>query len=111
MIEQQGSAIDYYVWLLSDWAYLGGVRFVQLAKRHGLKITDAVARRVCRQWGYPAWKSLVATSGVPHHRIEAMALPARHSCEHRAQVLPMGRGFGLLHGDRRAEAGPTDHRL
>jgi 2-hydroxychromene-2-carboxylate isomerase len=38
MVEQQTPTIDYYVWLLSDWAYLGGVRFVQLAARHGLKI-------------------------------------------------------------------------
>src|ERR1700730_17847652 len=38
MIEQQVSTIDYYVWLLSDWAYLGGVRFMQLAARHRLKI-------------------------------------------------------------------------
>jgi 2-hydroxychromene-2-carboxylate isomerase len=44
MIEQQGPAIDYYVWLLSDWAYLGGVRFVQLAKRHGLKINHIPMR-------------------------------------------------------------------
>jgi len=38
MIEQQLSTIDYYVWLLSDWAYLGSVRFTQLAARHRLKI-------------------------------------------------------------------------
>jgi 2-hydroxychromene-2-carboxylate isomerase len=38
MVEQQTPTIDYYVWLLSDWAYLGGVRFVQLAARHGLKV-------------------------------------------------------------------------
>jgi 2-hydroxychromene-2-carboxylate isomerase len=44
MIEKQGPAIDYYVWLLSDWAYLGGVRFVQLAKRHGLKINHIPMR-------------------------------------------------------------------
>jgi 2-hydroxychromene-2-carboxylate isomerase len=44
MIEQQGPAIDYYVWLLSDWAYLGGIRFVQLAKRHGLKINHIPMR-------------------------------------------------------------------
>ena len=44
MIEQQGPAIDYYVWLLSDWAYLGGFRFVQLAKRHGLKINHIPMR-------------------------------------------------------------------
>jgi 2-hydroxychromene-2-carboxylate isomerase len=44
MIEQQGPAIDYYVWLLSDWAYLVGVRFVQLAKRHRLKINHIPMR-------------------------------------------------------------------
>ena len=31
-------SIDYYHWLLSDWAYLGGVRFTQMAARHGLRI-------------------------------------------------------------------------
>ena len=30
--------IDYYVWLLSDWAYLGGVRFMQMAARHGVRV-------------------------------------------------------------------------
>jgi 2-hydroxychromene-2-carboxylate isomerase len=37
-MEQQPSTIDYYVWLLSDWAYLGGVRFVQMAARHRVNI-------------------------------------------------------------------------
>jgi 2-hydroxychromene-2-carboxylate isomerase len=36
------TSIDYNVWLLSDWADLGGVRFTQMAARmaarHGLKI-------------------------------------------------------------------------
>jgi 2-hydroxychromene-2-carboxylate isomerase len=36
--------IDYYVWLSSDWAYLGGLRFVQLAARHGLKINHIPMR-------------------------------------------------------------------
>src|SRR6516164_7829936 len=36
--------IEYYVWLSSDWAYLGGVRFVQLAARHGLKINHIPMR-------------------------------------------------------------------
>jgi 2-hydroxychromene-2-carboxylate isomerase len=44
MMEQQTPTIDYYVWLLSDWAYLGGVRFVQLATRHGLKINHIPMR-------------------------------------------------------------------
>jgi 2-hydroxychromene-2-carboxylate isomerase len=44
MIQQQVPTIDYYVWLLSDWAYLGGVRFVQLAARHGLKINHIPMR-------------------------------------------------------------------
>src|ERR1700722_15856873 len=44
MIEQQVSTIDYYVWLLSDWAYLGGARFVQMAARHGLKINHIPMR-------------------------------------------------------------------
>jgi 2-hydroxychromene-2-carboxylate isomerase len=44
MIEQQVLSIDYYVWLLSDWAYLGGARFVKLAARHGLKINHIPMR-------------------------------------------------------------------
>ena len=44
MVEQQTPTIEYYVWLLSDWAYLGGVRFVQLAARHGLKINHIPMR-------------------------------------------------------------------
>ena len=44
MPEEQVSTIDYYVWLLSDWAYLGGVRFVQLAARHRLKINHIPMR-------------------------------------------------------------------
>jgi len=43
-MEQQMPTIDYYVWLASDWAYLGGVRFVQLAARHGLKINHIPMR-------------------------------------------------------------------
>jgi 2-hydroxychromene-2-carboxylate isomerase len=38
------STIDYYVWLMSDWAYLGGVRFVQMAARHGLTINHIPMR-------------------------------------------------------------------
>ena len=38
------STIDYYVWLMSDWAYLGGVRFVQMAVRHGLTINHIPMR-------------------------------------------------------------------
>jgi 2-hydroxychromene-2-carboxylate isomerase len=37
--------VAYYVWLLSDWAYLGGVRFVQLAARHRLK-TNYIPMRI-----------------------------------------------------------------
>jgi 2-hydroxychromene-2-carboxylate isomerase len=44
MIEQQEPTIDYYVWLSSDWAYLGGARFVQMAARHGLKINHIPMR-------------------------------------------------------------------
>src|SRR5256885_2028788 len=44
MIQQRVPTIDYYVWLLSDWAYLGGVRFVQLTTRHGLKINHIPMR-------------------------------------------------------------------
>src|SRR6516225_6538490 len=44
MMKQQTWIIDYYVWLSSDWAYLGGVRFVQLAARHGLQINHIPMR-------------------------------------------------------------------
>jgi 2-hydroxychromene-2-carboxylate isomerase len=44
MMEQQMPTIDYYVWLLSDWAYLGGARFVQMAERHGVKINHIPMR-------------------------------------------------------------------
>jgi 2-hydroxychromene-2-carboxylate isomerase len=43
-MEQQAPTIDYYVWLLSDWAYLGGVRFVQMATRHGIRINHIPMR-------------------------------------------------------------------
>jgi 2-hydroxychromene-2-carboxylate isomerase len=36
--------IDYYVWLLSDWAYLGGARFVQMAARQGVEINHIPMR-------------------------------------------------------------------
>lgn len=38
------ATIDYYVWLMSDWAYLGGVRFIQLAARHGLTVNHIPIR-------------------------------------------------------------------
>ncbi|HUI58678.1 MAG TPA: 2-hydroxychromene-2-carboxylate isomerase, partial [Steroidobacteraceae bacterium] len=38
------TTIDYYVWLLSDWAYLGGVRFIQIAARHGLRVNHIPMR-------------------------------------------------------------------
>jgi 2-hydroxychromene-2-carboxylate isomerase len=43
-MEQQSSTIDYYVWLMSDWAYLGGIRFVQMAARHGIRINHIPMR-------------------------------------------------------------------
>jgi 2-hydroxychromene-2-carboxylate isomerase len=43
-MEEHTATIDYYVWLMSDWAYLGGVRFVQLAARHGVKINHIPMR-------------------------------------------------------------------
>ena len=43
-MERQAPTIDYYVWLLSDWAYLGGVRFVQMAARHGVRINHIPMR-------------------------------------------------------------------
>jgi 2-hydroxychromene-2-carboxylate isomerase len=44
MMKQQARTIDYYVWLMSDWAYLGGVRFVQMAARHGVGINHIPMR-------------------------------------------------------------------
>jgi 2-hydroxychromene-2-carboxylate isomerase len=38
MLEQTMPSIDYYVWLMSDWAYLGQVRFSQIAARHGVHV-------------------------------------------------------------------------
>jgi 2-hydroxychromene-2-carboxylate isomerase len=44
MAKQEQRTIDYYVWLMSDWAYLGGVRFVQMASRHGVFINHIPMR-------------------------------------------------------------------
>jgi 2-hydroxychromene-2-carboxylate isomerase len=44
MTEQPPPTIDYYVWLMSDWAYLGGVRFVQMAARHNARINHIPMR-------------------------------------------------------------------
>ena len=44
MAKQEQRTIDYYVWLMSDWAYLGGVRFVQMASRHGVHINHIPMR-------------------------------------------------------------------
>lgn len=38
MLDQEAPSIDYYVWLMSDWAYLGQVRFSQIAARHGVRV-------------------------------------------------------------------------
>ena len=44
MTKQLSRTIDYYVWLMSDWAYLGGVRFTQIAARHGVRINHIPMR-------------------------------------------------------------------
>jgi 2-hydroxychromene-2-carboxylate isomerase len=44
MTEQAQRTIDYYFWLMSDWAYLGGVRFVQIAARYGVFINHIPMR-------------------------------------------------------------------
>ncbi|MBV9054777.1 MAG: 2-hydroxychromene-2-carboxylate isomerase [Hyphomicrobiales bacterium] len=44
MTKPLSRTIDYYVWLMSDWAYLGGVRFTQMAARHGLRINHIPMR-------------------------------------------------------------------
>jgi 2-hydroxychromene-2-carboxylate isomerase len=38
MLEQMMPSVDYYVWLMSDWAYLGQVRFSQMTARHGARV-------------------------------------------------------------------------
>lgn len=38
MLDQDAPFIDYYVWLMSDWAYLGQVRLSQIAARHGIHV-------------------------------------------------------------------------
>ncbi len=38
MIDTAAHTIIYYVWLTSDWAYFGGERLEQLARRHGVAI-------------------------------------------------------------------------
>ncbi len=42
--EQERPQIDYYFWLLSDWAYLGGVRLEQMAARHRVPIKHVPLR-------------------------------------------------------------------
>ena len=44
MTEHRPPTIDYYVWLLSDWAYLGGVRFIQMAARHNIRVNHIPMR-------------------------------------------------------------------
>jgi 2-hydroxychromene-2-carboxylate isomerase len=44
MTEHRASTIDYYLWLLSDWAYLGGVRLLQMAARHGIRVNHIPMR-------------------------------------------------------------------
>ena len=44
MIGTSPDTIDYYVWLLSDWSYLGGVRFIQMAARHNLRVNHIPMR-------------------------------------------------------------------
>lgn len=44
MTETAPNTIDYYFWLMSDWAYLGGVRFIQMAARHDLRVNHIPMR-------------------------------------------------------------------
>jgi 2-hydroxychromene-2-carboxylate isomerase len=44
MMKSTEGVIDYHVWLLSDLAYLGGVRLVQMARRHGLVLNHIPMR-------------------------------------------------------------------
>jgi hypothetical protein len=48
MTEQTLPTIDYHVWLMSDWAYLGGVRFVQMPRVTTLASTTS--RRACKTY-------------------------------------------------------------
>jgi 2-hydroxychromene-2-carboxylate isomerase len=44
MNEASPNTIHYYVWLLSDWAYLGGMRFIQMAARHNMRVNHIPMR-------------------------------------------------------------------
>jgi 2-hydroxychromene-2-carboxylate isomerase len=41
---QHVATVDYYVWLLSDWAYLGGRRFIHMAARHDVRVNHIPMR-------------------------------------------------------------------
>ena len=85
------STIDYYVWLMSDWAYLGGVRFVQMAARHGLMINHIPMRMkdvyagsggvllAERSWQRQAYRI---------HELTRWSTRARRAGQYRASVLP-----------------------
>ena len=45
MNKENSRTVDYFVCLMSDWAYLGGVRFVQMASRHGVRINHIPIRK------------------------------------------------------------------
>jgi hypothetical protein len=51
MMKSTEGVIDYYGWLLSDWADLGGVRLVQMARRQAgaQSHPDAHAGRLSRK--------------------------------------------------------------
>jgi 2-hydroxychromene-2-carboxylate isomerase len=42
--EHRVPTVDYFVWLLSDWAYLGGIRFMQMAARHAVRVNHIPMR-------------------------------------------------------------------
>jgi len=114
MTEQQGLAIDYYVWLSSDWAYLGGVRFVQLAKRHRLKINhipmrmqDVYAGSGGILLGNRSWQRQAYRITELKRWRSRLGIPVNIE----PKFFPCDVDLGLLHGDRRPAAGPVDHQL
>ena len=101
------STIDYYVWLSSDWAYLGGVRFTQIAARHGLKIHHIPVRM---QDVYGAAAGCCLRSAPWQRQSYRIRELTRWSTrlgikgQHRAELLSGGYRSRVLHGDRRAKA-------
>ena len=98
MTAQSTSSINNYVWLLSDWAYLGGVPFVQMATRHGVTINHIPMRMqdvyagsggvllADRSWQRQVYRKQVLQllQGLQHRDAE---VPARRRAQEREYPL------------------------